>query len=257
MSFSGRGDSSVAAGRRLRLSGGCARAYSLPVERRRHLKLQEAPSEREEAPPDERAEAREALLTTGITVVAELGPEGLKVPYVASRAGIDRGLAYEHFPTRDDLIAAVNVRVSEELTSMLSMDVDPSSFLDYVIDYAVQHPEIARLWMYQLVSGNHLSARDSQQAYQGFMEQRLLGDSTRDGIDAEVLAQFLLGAVLAGSLYAQSEMSEERPLAEYAARFSAELKRLLLYGVMKPERWPGLVSAVKDARKERDDEASG
>ena len=49
---------------------------------------------------------REAILEAAREVLAQDGKEGLSVAQVAQRAGINRGTAYQHFQTREQLIEA-------------------------------------------------------------------------------------------------------------------------------------------------------
>ena len=58
---------------------------------------------------------REAILEAAREVLAQDGKEGLSVARVAQRAGVNRGTAYQHFQTREQLIEATAAWVSEKL----------------------------------------------------------------------------------------------------------------------------------------------
>src|SRR5580693_2485414 len=58
---------------------------------------------------------REAILAAAREVLARDGKEGLSVAQVAQRAGVNRGTAYQHFKTREELIEATAVWVSDKL----------------------------------------------------------------------------------------------------------------------------------------------
>src|SRR5882672_12831444 len=58
---------------------------------------------------------REAILEAAREVLAQDGQEGLSVSQVARRAGVNRGTAYQHFQTREQLIEATTSWVSERL----------------------------------------------------------------------------------------------------------------------------------------------
>jgi len=58
---------------------------------------------------------REAILEAAREVLAQDGKEGLSVAQVAQRAGVNRGTAYQHFQTREQLIEATAAWVSEKL----------------------------------------------------------------------------------------------------------------------------------------------
>ncbi|WP_202819066.1 TetR/AcrR family transcriptional regulator [Actinosynnema sp. ALI-1.44] len=58
-------------------------------------------------PQQDRSRAtRQRLLEAAIEALAELGWAGSTVAVVAERAGVSRGAAQHHFPTREDLFAA-------------------------------------------------------------------------------------------------------------------------------------------------------
>src|SRR6188508_2978690 len=58
---------------------------------------------------------RELILEAAREVLAQDGKEGLSVAQVAQRAGVNRGTAYQHFQTREQLIEATAAWVSDKL----------------------------------------------------------------------------------------------------------------------------------------------
>ena len=58
---------------------------------------------------------RREILQAALEVLAKDGPESLSVTEVARRAGVNRGTAYQHFPTREDLAHATAAWVSERI----------------------------------------------------------------------------------------------------------------------------------------------
>ena len=58
---------------------------------------------------------RREILQAALEVLAKDGPESLSVAEVARRAGVNRGTAYQHFPTREDLAHATASWVSERM----------------------------------------------------------------------------------------------------------------------------------------------
>jgi AcrR family transcriptional regulator len=59
------------------------------------------------------------LLQAAVTCLAEHGWAGSTVLVVAERAGVSRGAAQHHFPTREDLFTAAVEYVAEERTAAL------------------------------------------------------------------------------------------------------------------------------------------
>jgi AcrR family transcriptional regulator len=72
------------------------------------------------APQQDRSRAtRQRLLEAAIECLAELGWAGSTVAVVAERAGVSRGAAQHHFPTREDLFTSAVEYVSNERLEML------------------------------------------------------------------------------------------------------------------------------------------
>src|SRR5689334_740924 len=66
-------------------------------------------------PQQDRSRAtRRRLLEAAVECLAELGWQGSTVAVVAERAGVSRGAAQHHFPTREDLFTAAVEYVAEE-----------------------------------------------------------------------------------------------------------------------------------------------
>jgi AcrR family transcriptional regulator len=71
-------------------------------------------------PQQDRSRAtRQRLLEAAIECMAELGWSASTVAIVAERAGVSRGAAQHHFPTREDLVASAVEYVSAERLAML------------------------------------------------------------------------------------------------------------------------------------------
>lgn len=71
-------------------------------------------------PRQDRSRAtRRKLLEAAIDCLAELGWTGSTVAVVAERAGVSRGAAQHHFPTREDLVTAALEYVADERIAQL------------------------------------------------------------------------------------------------------------------------------------------
>jgi AcrR family transcriptional regulator len=67
------------------------------------------------APRQDRSRVtRGRLLSAAVTCLSELGWAGTTVAVVAEHAGVSRGAAQHHFPTREDLFTAAIEHVAEE-----------------------------------------------------------------------------------------------------------------------------------------------
>src|SRR5262249_45500078 len=80
--------------------------------------------------------------------------------------------------------------------------------------------------------------------YVGRVRELAASAATRAGVDPEMLAVILLGATMLWSLRVQSGAES----AAATARYRRELKRLMLYGVVRPEAHGDLVGAGRRPR---------
>ncbi|MFH0245658.1 TetR/AcrR family transcriptional regulator [Streptomyces sp. HK10] len=72
------------------------------------------------APKQDRSRAtRRRLLQSAVACLAERGWTGSTVAVVAEHAGVTRGAAQHHFPTREDLFTAAVEHVAEERSAVL------------------------------------------------------------------------------------------------------------------------------------------
>jgi len=197
------------------------------------------------------AGTRAAILSAAQAMMVEHGPDGLTLSDVARRAGVNRGTAYQHFATRDELVAAVLDRLFA--TTKRSLDARPPTSadagLDQTVAYLVEHPALVRIAFFRLLAGVPNPRHELWADYLARVQHLAAGG--RDDVDAEMLAVVLLGATLFWALRVQS--GAER--AADTGRYARELKRLLLYGAVAPAQHPDLVQAVhggvKSARGQR------
>ncbi|MEU6403101.1 TetR/AcrR family transcriptional regulator [Streptomyces sp. NPDC046985] len=77
-------------------------------------------ADRDRVPKQDRSRAtRQRLLQAAVACLAEHGWAGSTVSVVAERAGVSRGAAQHHFPTREDLFTAAVEYVAEERSTAL------------------------------------------------------------------------------------------------------------------------------------------
>ncbi|WP_424185303.1 TetR/AcrR family transcriptional regulator [Actinokineospora sp. G85] len=75
-------------------------------------------------PRQDRSRAtRQRLLAAAVDCLADVGWSGSTVSVVAERAGVSRGAAQHHFPTREDLFTAAIDYVTEERLAHLRADL--------------------------------------------------------------------------------------------------------------------------------------
>jgi AcrR family transcriptional regulator len=180
---------------------------------------------------------RRRILAAARLVLAERGPEALTVSEVAHRAGLNRTTAYQHFRTRDALAAAVMAELAEDLTGKLVGSQAIWGHLDQMTLFFVDHPELARLCLHQLLSESPLP----ESAWTSYLAQIRGIARSRDaqpGIDAEMLSYVLICVGLLWPVLARAQYEGTGPARRATRRMTRELRRLLLHGVLRPEAWP-------------------
>ena len=203
---------------------------------------------------------RAAILEAARTVLASDGPEALSVSKVAHLAAINRGTAYQHFKTREDLIKATVESVSEQLLSIAFEGVEPESREDYnlrererdmyrviahMVEFAVENPTLGRIWLFELLSSED-PGRDRFFRYFKNATQSLANTSySQDGIDVEALSVIVLGGYFLWSEWVRARATTDEERKAMGDRMTREMLRLFLHGVVKTEDFPGLEEQLK------------
>jgi AcrR family transcriptional regulator len=180
---------------------------------------------------------RRRILAAARRVLAERGAEALTVSEVAQRAGINRSTAYQHFRTRDALSSAVMSEVAEELTGKLVESEALWGPVDEMSLFFVDHPELARLMVHQLLAESPLPER-AWRSYLGQVRKIVRARDAQPGIDAEMLSHVLLCVGVFWPLLARAQYEDGAAVRRATRRLARELRRLLLHGVLRPEAWP-------------------
>jgi len=176
--------------------------------------------------------------------MAERGPEGLTVSAVARAAEINRTTAYQHFRTRDELVAAVTADLVREVATVIGRPGALADRIDHVAAYFVDHPEIARLALHLLLTENPFP-REAWGPYLEEMRALAASGGAHPDVDPEMLAHVLMSVALLWPLHARIAGDDEAATRAATRRFTRELKRLLLYGLFRPEACPDLVASVE------------
>jgi len=187
---------------------------------------------------------RRRILAAAREVTAERGPDALTVSDVAHRAGVNRTTAYQHFRTRDALVGAVVADLAEEVTAMLVEPMPIGERIDRMAHFFLEHPEIGRLTLHQLLSQNPIP-RQAWDRYVGEIRRLAESDRGQDGVDSEMLGYILMCVGILWPLLARMEFETDEAARNATGRLTREVKRLLLHGVLRPEKWPELTASVR------------
>ena len=210
------------------------------------------------------AATRETILEAASNLLAKDGVEGVSLSAVAHLAAVNRGTAYQHFETREKLIEATIEWVSDKLFRAVFGDpetigerqierVDVAALTDRLCDFAMENPDICRVWLQQVLASPDPSQDPFWREYCGSLRRFAATDLAQPGIDAEVLSVVNLAGVFFWPILARAHAADDAERTELSRRFSHEILRLSMYGTMRAEAFPGVAQRL---RKEAADAAA-
>lgn len=203
---------------------------------------------------------RELILEFAAKVLAQDGPEGLSVSQVAQLAGINRGTAYHHFQTREQLLEEAKLWISEkmcrEVFGCLPDDKDAAvpesrTVSKNLINFAMENPEFGRAWLFDVLSSSRPARDPFWSMYKSNIDAFADSDKAMPGIDTEVHAVSMLVSVFLWPVWARAHTHTAAGRRKMAKRFMDESIRLTLYGALNQDKFPELVAATAQAQKSR------
>lgn len=207
------------------------------------------PARRKRDPDSTRA----AILDAACELLAEKGPEGLSVSQVAQRAKVNRGTAYQHFQTREQLLEATTAWVSENLLRAVFGDgndaqlMDPAGVAEHLAGFVMENPEMCRAWLFEVLRSSQPSRDPFWNEYKARLEGFAASEYAQPGIDVEVHSvQGLVGAFL-WPIWARAHTKTTKERQDMARRYAREALRAAMYGSMRPEKFPELAASVTKA----------
>src|SRR5262249_10948343 len=124
---------------------------------------------------------RNAILEAASVLLAKTGPEGLSVSQVAQLAKVNRGTAYQHFQTREQLLQATTAWVSEKLSKAVFGEVSGNEMPEHPLLearrvaeemalFAMENPELGRVWLFEVLSSSRPSSDPFWNRYKSTLE---------------------------------------------------------------------------------------
>lgn len=211
---------------------------------------------------------REAILEAAREVLAQDGKEGLSVARVAQRAGVNRGTAYQHFQTREQLIEATAAWVSDNLYRAVFGDpavtsdqpvetINIEAVNQHLAEFAMENPELGRVWLFEVLSSRRPASDLFWRQYESKFDQFTKTEFAQPGIDVEVLAVLILAGSFIWPVWARAHTRTASEREQMSTRFSREILRLCLHGTLRSEKYADLDARVtKTARATPDKPAT-
>lgn len=198
---------------------------------------------------------REAILVAAQTMLAKDGPEALSLSKVAQLAGVNRGTAYQHFETREKLIAATVDWVSDQMFDAVfgmvmvngERRLDEPDMLvvtDRLAHYGMDNPELCRIWLLQLLASPDPSHDRFWREYSGSLGRFAESARARSGIDVEVFSLISLAGYFLWPIWVRAHSRNDDERDRLAKRFTREMLRLSLYGTLDPAQHPETLQTI-------------
>lgn len=201
---------------------------------------------------------RAVILEAACTLLAKDGPEGLSVSQVAQLAKVNRGTAYQHFQTREQLLEATSAWVSEKLRQAVFGDVAPSSMAVTVGDahgvalrmaeFAMENPTLGRVWLFELLSSGQPASDPFWNQFKGSLEKFAQSEQAQPGIDVDVHTVMVLIGTLLWPIFVRAGSRNAKDRQRLAERFTNEMLRLSLQGTMRLDKFPALEARLRAER---------
>jgi AcrR family transcriptional regulator len=197
---------------------------------------------------------REAILEAAREVMAQDGKEGVSVVEVARRAGVNRGTAYQHFQTREQLIEATAEWVSDKLYRAVFGDPlespeggelpmagdDVEAVNQNLATFAMENPELGRIWLFEVLSSKQPSNDPFWRYYEQSFKRFAATALAQPGIDVEVLSVLLISGAFIWPVWVRSHARTAKERQQMMVRYTREILRLTLHGTLRPESYPEL-----------------
>lgn len=205
--------------------------------------------------PRDPVATREVILDAAAALLARSGPDGVSLSEVATLAGVNRGTAYQHFETREKLIAAAVEWVSDKLYRAVFGDpdtigerrieeADPAELADRLAAFAMSNPELCRAWLLQVLAAPDPWADPFWREYVGSIGRFAETDLAQPGVDGEVLSVLVMAGTFLWPVWAQAHAENADDRGALARRFARECLRLSMYGSMQAAKFPEIAARL-------------
>lgn len=185
---------------------------------------------------------RELLLETAGKLLAQNGPEGLSVSEVVKRAGVNRGTAYHHFETREQLLKETMDWVSRRLCEETFGDGLPDNWntrentrfvVDRIVGFVMENPEFGTAWLYRAVSKGDHEQDPFWIQFNEHMDSFVATEFAEPDIDTEVNSFMMIVSLFMWPLWVRSQSCTTEQRTAMVERFKKEILRLSLHGTVK------------------------
>lgn len=199
---------------------------------------------------------RNAILDAAQSCLAKYGAEGVSVSAVAKLAGVNRGTAYQHFHSKEELVNATLGRVSQQLLdavfdSETNEAPEPISLADLSLEhmpeivnsmirfnirlaeYTIENPEISRIWLFDVLSRDNPREDVFYKRFEESLSAFVASDACEPGVNIQAHAVMSLSGYFMWPTWVRVQARSKKERREKARSFAKEMVRLSLKGVIK------------------------
>lgn len=137
-------------------------------------------------------DTREEILGVARELLLEVGPEAISLRQVARRADFSPSALYNYFSSRDEILASLYAESFEKLNNYLErvptdlpLDTRVVELGMAYVDFGRENPMDLRC---VLLATSHEGLSSAEAMALGFSALRLIGDTTREGVDQGLFA---------------------------------------------------------------------
>jgi len=180
------------------------------------------------------AQTRAKLLQATIDLVAEKGPDALSLKDAARAAHLSRGVAYQHFKSRNHLLQEARTWMSDRLMDSLVTlrDASTEERIAHVAKLVLEHRDASTLFISDALAGRVLKAdHPLYRLLLEILEEFRLSGRARSDMDVEIMSFIMVGSV--GTLIMLSQLRNGGDRDELARRFTAEWSKVLQQGIFR------------------------
>jgi AcrR family transcriptional regulator len=214
----------------------------------------------DKAPPPKRrsrnpAETRRTILEAAASLIAQQGAEAVSVSAVSHLAGVNRGTAYQHFQSRDELVRAAMEWVSDRMMRAVFgppetvaerrvEEVDVPDTMFRLVQFATENADLCRSWLLQILASPDPTSDPFWREFQGSLQRFTETDLAQKHVDADAMAVLVLSGIILWPVWVRAHAADDSDRTKLALRMSREILRLSMFGSMNPEKFPEVVARL-------------
>jgi AcrR family transcriptional regulator len=144
---------------------------------------------------------RTRILEAALDLFSEHGFEGATLQQIADRLGFTKAAIYYHFPSKDDLLQALNepavIDCEQLLAAYEQMPDTPSrrrAFIEAYLEFLMRHRQLIAYMIRDLAVLAHPAIRDGAEERRDRMEALIAGPD-RDDFNAQIRTAIVFGGM--------------------------------------------------------------